>query len=117
MSRVLIVDEQGNCVLGLDEPLRALGFEVVSVGSYREGTRVLQKDGQPFDLIILNIEKTPRKGVEWLRQTGAVRLQLGLLADRVLCVASPFLDPHLELDIESAGGKVVYEQPVRSSAA
>jgi len=117
MSRVLIVDEQGDCHLGIAGPLRCQGFEVVSIHSYLVGLQELQKTGQRFDLVVLNIAGSPRKGLEWLQQTRAVRFRLGLFPDGVFCVASPFLDPQVELDIEHEGGRVVYEQQIRSSAA
>lgn len=117
IPRLLIVDEGGDCRLGLSELLRGLGFEVVSVGSYAEGTRALQRAGQHFDLVILNVTSSPRKGLEWLRQTSAARLRLGLFPDGVLCVASEYLDEQLELDFNEEGGKVVYERSVRFSNA
>ncbi|MCI0718246.1 MAG: hypothetical protein L0338_04640 [Acidobacteria bacterium] len=117
MARILIVDELRTCSGELRWPLEVAGFEVISVTEYREATLALNRAGQPVDLVILNITGSPRKGLEWLRQTSAARLRLGLFPDGVLCVAPPFLDPQLELDFEYEGGKLVYEQQVRSGAA
>jgi hypothetical protein len=117
MARLLIVDELGTCSDELKRPLEAVGFEVSSVADYREATLTLNRTDQPVDLVILNITGSPRKGLEWLRQTSSIRMRLGLFPDGVLCVASPFLDPQLELDFEFEGGRIVYEHQVRSSAA
>lgn len=110
VTRVLIVDEARACSEELRQPLQSQGLGVVSLTDYREAIRALRTTDEPFDLVILNIAECPRRGLEWLQQTSAIRLKLGLPAGHVFCVAAGFLDPQLELEIEACGGRVVYEQ-------
>lgn len=113
----MIVDETRACSEELKASLVSCGFQVVSVTTYREAIRALHRANETFDFAIINIAESPRKGLEWLRQTAAIRLRLDSLSGHTLCVAPTFLDPQIELEIEELGGTVVYEQQVRFSAA
>lgn len=110
MAKVLIVDETKACGEELTKPLQSCGLEVVSLTSHREATRRIEKDAESFDFLVLCIARSPRETLTWLQETRGVRLKVGLLPGRVLCLASSLLDPDLELDFEECGARVIYER-------
>jgi len=110
MSHILLVDEDQDHSTLLANRLRAESLQVVTCPRWDAAVRVLTGTSDPFELVVLNLSLSPQKGLECVRAICHLRWNPNcFLGPRVICAVDHLLDPHLELEIEALGARVVYE--------
>jgi DNA-binding response OmpR family regulator len=109
MSRVLLVSDDQPYSLELTKELQNYGHLVVCCTGWQSASQIIRQHyDDPFDIVILDARRNAWKAVRWLRNLNHFSRMSGqsLFA---ICIATPYFDPPLELEIERCGARVVYE--------
>jgi DNA-binding response OmpR family regulator len=75
--RILVVEDDASIRLGLEDTLRAKGFQVASTASGRDAVERAGRDG--YDLVVLDIMLPDLEGFEVCRQLKARRPELAVI--------------------------------------
>jgi DNA-binding response OmpR family regulator len=81
MARLLVVDDEANIRLLYAQELTDEGYDVVTAGSATEAVEKLE--GNPFDLVVLDIKLKTESGIELLQRIVKERQTLPV----ILCTA------------------------------
>jgi DNA-binding response OmpR family regulator len=81
VARLLVIDDEANIRLLYAQELKEEGYEVVTAANVSEAVTLL--DGQPFDLVILDIKLKNESGLDFLQQIVRERHNLPV----ILCSA------------------------------